>query len=113
MFYGEKNSGFSTLLLYLGSYFQSYNDSRMEFVKMNSTSLETSKKFLSATISHRNAFSICPSRRVLRMMKKILHFLLIVELYGKYFVQPCLAAVVQRNYGKPFDNIPHRNGSGQ
>lgn len=31
-------------------------------------------------------------------------------LYGKYFGKPCFAALAQRNCGKPFDNIPHRNG---
>lgn len=46
MLYVEKKLGLGTFLLYLGSYFQSFNDSRMEFVKMNSTWLETSKKIL-------------------------------------------------------------------
>lgn len=63
-----------------------------------------------ATVSHRSASSICPSKTVLGMMKKSFSFLLIIELYGKYFAQPCFAALAQRNRGKPFDNVPHRNG---
>lgn len=72
MFYVEKKLRFRIFLLELGSDFQSYNASRMEFVKTNSTKLETSKKPLCQLPLLTQMFLPSVLQTVLGMTKKSL-----------------------------------------
>jgi len=109
VFYVEKTLGFRIFLLYAGYDFQSYNASRMEFFKMNSTKFETFQKPL-CQIPFLTQM-LLPSvlqKEFLEWQKNPYSFLLIIELYSKYFTLESLLTKFPAEMGQKND---HNNSS--